>query len=139
MRPPVVTVIYSPWLDGSNKSSGACRDQLGSKLQAGRTAAGHPWVQLRILKEARYETNRFVAGMYKTINLLVVLLAVFSLMLWGSPSYAQYSDYSVGGSDTFQASWLIGRHLANADKVGDIGLKEKEEMTKFRLRKPTAE
>ena len=37
MRPRVVTVICSPWLDGSNESSGACRDPLGSKLQARRT------------------------------------------------------------------------------------------------------
>ncbi len=59
--------------------------------------------------------------MNKTKNLFIVAIAVFSLMLWGSRSYAQYSDYSVGGSDSFQASWLIGRHLANADKVGDIG------------------
>ena len=33
----VVTVICSPWLDGSNKSSGACQAPLGSKLQARRT------------------------------------------------------------------------------------------------------
>ena len=60
--------------------------------------------------------------MNKTKSLFIVALAVFSLMLWGSGSYAQsFGDYSVGGSDAFQASWLIGRHVLNTDKIGDIG------------------
>jgi quercetin dioxygenase-like cupin family protein len=36
MRRLVMTVICSPWLDGSNNSSGAYRDPSGSKLQARR-------------------------------------------------------------------------------------------------------
>jgi sporulation protein YlmC with PRC-barrel domain len=59
--------------------------------------------------------------MNKTRKILVVALAVFGLMLWGSSSYAQYSDYAVGGSNTFQASWLIGRQVMNTDRIGTIG------------------
>src|SRR5574341_343549 len=56
MRPPVVTVMCSPWLAESNKSSGACPDPLGSKLQAGRTAAG-------IRNSCTYLTTPFLLAM----------------------------------------------------------------------------
>ncbi len=68
--------------------------------------------------------------MYKTKFLFIVALAVFSLVLWGSHSFAQSNEwvegtvqggYPVRGWDAFEASWLIGHKVVSPDYDGYLG------------------
>ena len=66
--------------------------------------------------------------MNKTTYLLVALVAVLSLVLWGSPSFADdewvprtvQGYYQQAGWSTFEAGWLIG-HRVHSALGGDLG------------------
>jgi len=72
--------------------------------------------------------------MNKTKYLFIVALAVSSLVLWGSRSYAQsqynslfgsmdqgYGHSAAAGEDRFQASWLIGHHVSDPTDNSNLG------------------
>ncbi len=67
--------------------------------------------------------------MNKSKYLFIVAVAVFSLMLWGSHSFAQapaeggtlQAGYTAKTWDTFETSWLIGHSVVSPDYDGYLG------------------
>ena len=65
--------------------------------------------------------------MNKTKYMLIVAVAVLSLALWGSRSFAQTNEWVEStvqggpGNDTFDASRLIGYRVYSPDYLGNLG------------------